>query len=115
MMIFVFFKQKTAYEMRISDWSSDVCSSVLPGLARRQRARGERVEPVGDEDGPGLPVVPCHQRHDLAVEFGLRRLQRQRMAGHAERTRRQVVGQRPAADYQQHEGELAPGQETWAS
>src|SRR3546814_5882121 len=27
--IFFFFKQKTAYEMRISDWSSDVCSSVL--------------------------------------------------------------------------------------
>src|SRR3546814_18652546 len=35
--LFFFFKQKTAYEMRISDWSSDVCSSdlgqhpVLPG------------------------------------------------------------------------------------
>src|SRR3546814_20331244 len=30
-----FFKQKTAYEMRISDWSSDVCSSDLPGGAAR--------------------------------------------------------------------------------
>src|SRR3546814_13333947 len=29
MMYFFFFKQKTAYEMRISDWSSDVCSSDL--------------------------------------------------------------------------------------
>src|SRR3546814_4488278 len=29
MMFFFFFKQKTAYEMRISDWSSDVCSSDL--------------------------------------------------------------------------------------
>src|SRR3546814_2146331 len=29
MFLFVFFKQKTAYEMRISDWSSDVCSSDL--------------------------------------------------------------------------------------
>src|SRR3546814_5351075 len=29
MFVFFFFKQKTAYEMRISDWSSDVCSSVL--------------------------------------------------------------------------------------
>src|SRR3546814_2065356 len=29
---FFFFKQKTAYEMRISDWSSDVCSSDLPRL-----------------------------------------------------------------------------------
>src|SRR3546814_6808508 len=28
-MLFFFFKQKTAYEMRISDWSSDVCSSDL--------------------------------------------------------------------------------------
>src|SRR3546814_10223503 len=28
--VFLFFKQKTAYEMRISDWSSDVCSSDLP-------------------------------------------------------------------------------------
>src|SRR3546814_4531811 len=29
MFAFLFFKQKTAYEMRISDWSSDVCSSDL--------------------------------------------------------------------------------------
>src|SRR3546814_20261699 len=34
---FFFFKQKTAYEMRISDWSSDVCSSDL-GRERWQRA-----------------------------------------------------------------------------
>src|SRR3546814_2016478 len=33
--IFFFFKQKTAYEMRISDWSSDVCSSDLLFLRRR--------------------------------------------------------------------------------
>src|SRR3546814_9098192 len=32
--MFFFFKQKTAYEMRISDWSSDVCSSDL-GMGRR--------------------------------------------------------------------------------
>src|SRR3546814_4256279 len=31
---FFFFKQKTAYEMRISDWSSDVCSSDLEVRAR---------------------------------------------------------------------------------
>src|SRR3546814_8895989 len=35
---FFFFKQKTAYEMRISDWSSDVCSSDLPGNAARVTA-----------------------------------------------------------------------------
>src|SRR3546814_11036081 len=33
--VFFFFKQKTAYEMRISDWSSDVCSSDLEIAARR--------------------------------------------------------------------------------
>src|SRR3546814_7556105 len=31
-MVFFFFKQKTAYEMRIGDWSSDVCSSDLPSV-----------------------------------------------------------------------------------
>src|SRR3546814_11545080 len=37
---FFFFKQKTAYEMRISDWSSDVCSSDLNGRrAQRQWRR----------------------------------------------------------------------------
>src|SRR3546814_7449079 len=35
---FFFFKQKTAYEMRISDWSSDVCSSDLLGSPIEQRA-----------------------------------------------------------------------------
>src|SRR3546814_19660750 len=40
---FFFFKQKTAYEMRISDWSSDVCSSDLPC---------ELLDPVfGDHSG----------------------------------------------------------------
>src|SRR3546814_9052108 len=36
--LFVFFKQKTAYEMRISDWSSDVCPSDL--LPRRRESDG---------------------------------------------------------------------------
>src|SRR3546814_8592103 len=39
--MFFFFKQKTAYEMRISDWSSDVCSSDL-AFVRRKRL------PIGD-------------------------------------------------------------------
>src|SRR3546814_7100144 len=34
--LFLLFKQKTAYEMRISDWSSDVCSSDLSLLPRRE-------------------------------------------------------------------------------
>src|SRR3546814_5246374 len=36
--VFFFFKQKTAYEMRISDWSSDVCSSDLLHQVRRARS-----------------------------------------------------------------------------
>src|SRR3546814_7853298 len=38
---FFFFKQKTAYEMRISDWSSDVCSSDLVDLLGRYLAATE--------------------------------------------------------------------------
>src|SRR3546814_8028546 len=41
-LLFVFFKQKTAYEMRISDWSSDVCSSDLAAkLAAQMPMRGK--------------------------------------------------------------------------
>src|SRR3546814_760817 len=49
---FFFFKQKTAYEMRISDWSSDVCSSDLCGsrLQARQGAGAWR-------DGVGRGAV----------------------------------------------------------
>src|SRR3546814_5703089 len=36
---FFFFKQKTAYELRISDWSSDVCSSDLVRSATRRPLR----------------------------------------------------------------------------
>src|SRR3546814_8144632 len=39
---FFFFKQKTAYEMRISDWSSDVCSSDLANRLRAVAARAGR-------------------------------------------------------------------------
>src|SRR3546814_5042901 len=42
MFFFFFFKQKTAYEMRISDWSSDVCSSDLFDGSRKGRVRRGR-------------------------------------------------------------------------
>src|SRR3546814_9602678 len=48
---FCFFKQKTAYEMRISDWSSDVCSSDLKvdaGDRQRAEGRGEFLPDGGD-------------------------------------------------------------------
>src|SRR3546814_16906250 len=67
MWLFFFFKQKTAYEMRIRDWRSDVCSSdlllrggavasrdrrapggPLPQRHPRPRPRGPRAEPGGE-------------------------------------------------------------------
>src|SRR3546814_8223523 len=52
-----FFKQKTAYEMRISDWSSDVCSSDLSVLSKggyRERAAliadGHQLSVLVDQD-----------------------------------------------------------------
>src|SRR3546814_11509170 len=50
-MFFFFFKQKTAYEMRISDWSSDVCSSDLCVGLRESGALRRRPSRAGD-----LPV-----------------------------------------------------------
>src|SRR3546814_3210515 len=57
MILFFFFKQKTAYEMRISDWSSDVCSSDL-GLARPPGARDRRTRDRQgiDRRAPAPPV-----------------------------------------------------------
>src|SRR3546814_1516834 len=52
-MCFFFFKQKTAYEMRISDWSSDVCSSDLD---RRTRSRTSRPDSrPGAASHPAFP------------------------------------------------------------
>src|SRR3546814_2234584 len=42
-LMFFFFKQKTAYEMRISDWSPDVCSSDLDGRNHYFRATKSRL------------------------------------------------------------------------
>src|SRR3546814_5537874 len=71
---FFFFKQKTAYEMRISDWSSDVCSSDLvedepqaeqpPLLGRHHRVEGQldlhriglRGEPEPTRETPDVGV-----------------------------------------------------------
>src|SRR3546814_12415584 len=44
--VFFFFKQKTAYEMRISDWSSDVCSSDLLVVRRLQRGKAGRGDVI---------------------------------------------------------------------
>src|SRR3546814_12248916 len=78
-MVFFFFKQKTAYEMRISDWSSDVCSSDLHwrcGHSRCNRGRtfhsGRIV--AGRRDVPdvrmaGLETAPRLRLADLPARF----------------------------------------------
>src|SRR3546814_1093741 len=55
-----FFKQKPAYEMRISDWSSDVCSSDLFVGPKPEHIRtmGDKVEAKRTAVKLGLPVVP---------------------------------------------------------
>src|SRR3546814_20521246 len=54
MCLFFFFKQKTAYEMRISDWSSDVCSSDLAAGTAQHAAIGEREVGLQQAIVPGL-------------------------------------------------------------
>src|SRR3546814_15750603 len=54
---FFFFKQKTAYELRISDWSSDVCSSDLPVLAQYVEQRQQRHA----EDGEDIALDAAEQ------------------------------------------------------
>src|SRR3546814_11149875 len=60
-----FFKQKTAYEMRISDWSSDVCSSDLSGLFWLDLWRGKvcvaqaAVEGGLRDAATGVMLVRC--------------------------------------------------------
>src|SRR3546814_12228595 len=69
--IFFFFKQKTAYEMRISDWSSDVCSSdLLDGLSDLGS-----INDVYRQDGENWALFThtiFHITDKLAFTFGLR-------------------------------------------
>src|SRR3546814_8940291 len=71
--LFFFFKQKTAYEMRISDWSSDVCSSDLSyDLCRLYREHTELFDdPVGRVVGGAVALVggvtePSGNPHEIA-------------------------------------------------
>src|SRR3546814_89364 len=66
-MIFFFFKQKTAYEMRISDWSSDVCSS---DLRRGQRLVDEHRMPVWQRmQRDGVIVFRPDPEHPALASF----------------------------------------------
>src|SRR3546814_13747042 len=70
-MFFFFFKQKTAYEMRISDWSSDVCSSDLMQLKAQEMNRQD-VNQINGEAGAGYdvdrPPKPRGERYARYIE-----------------------------------------------
>src|SRR3546814_2709147 len=75
---FFFFKQKTAYEMRISDWSSDVCSSDLGVVVTGDAEDGGECEQCGGvADGAGGGRAATAQRehaqrhvHDQQHQLG---------------------------------------------
>src|SRR3546814_6095243 len=68
-----FCKQKTAYEMRISDWSSDVCSSDLGGPHGRRCSRLPRRGQQGSAGHRGpFALLPRGNVHALYGENGLR-------------------------------------------
>src|SRR3546814_7399957 len=58
-LLFFFFKQKTAYEMRISDWSSDVCSSDLIAdyAKRNEDCCAAVIQPASDTVNVGGAIV----------------------------------------------------------
>src|SRR3546814_3296639 len=67
-----FFKQKTAYEMRISDWSSDVCSSDLVLAVARQfeNVLDDGIHPLGmSVDDGEQPQVLARQMRRLAQQL----------------------------------------------
>src|SRR3546814_1574096 len=61
---FFFFKQKTAYEIRISDWSSDVCSSDLMAGGMETEAHPAAIESIAIWDGR----VPARRRIDAIAQ-----------------------------------------------
>src|SRR3546814_7772079 len=89
-----FFKQKTAYEMRISDWSSDVCSSDLDCLEREIAAAGGRNRTDADEllrgRSHGCPQTGRKQHLQGGPH---RKRQYPRGGGKASRRQRRNIGQ----------------------
>src|SRR3546814_7882243 len=82
--IFFFFKQKTAYEMRISDWSSDVCSSDLPGDRpdRMEKALGLGADAlVLDLEDAVAPDAKPAAREAVAAFLGTPRRSEERRVG----------------------------------
>src|SRR3546814_3443225 len=80
---FFFFKQKTAYEMRISDWSSDVCSSdlrcqncavmcVARGTELEGRTADGVIKPLrSDRDASRDRIIGCECTGLQQIEHGI--------------------------------------------
>src|SRR3546814_4546826 len=69
--MFFFFKQKTAYEMRISDWSSDVCSSDLrASMLKRLTKSGPGLRAAGLLAGLVIRLVRSTTRWERVVDPG---------------------------------------------
>src|SRR3546814_2688833 len=66
-MFVFFFKQKTAYEMRISDWSSDVCSSDLAAPAKTASATAPASDAAVNPEGEKLYKTVCFACHASGV------------------------------------------------
>src|SRR3546814_4644539 len=64
--VFFFFRQKTAYDMRISDWSSDVCSADLLCHGRQLTSRGAVRDLLFER--PASQGLPRTQRRHLGGE-----------------------------------------------
>src|SRR3546814_3362024 len=106
-----FFKQKTAYEMRISDWSSDVCSSDLVVAHQEQMIRGhlDRAVIVGDIAWPHVDRVEgraAGQR--LAHDGELEHRAAVRVAGDEPEEARIGAGEIGVDRDRQHRRHLAP-------
>src|SRR3546814_9522045 len=62
MCAFFFFMQKTAYEMRISDWSSDVCSSDLDLLLGVAGEEQQQLATLAPSSGASRHLLPLRRR-----------------------------------------------------
>src|SRR3546814_3934678 len=100
-MFFFFFKQKTAYEMRISDWSSDVCSSDLsirPMISSAARlGRFLRTSWDGPHSSAGPKLALLHPRNH-AVSFGALSSRARRARTVEPETRDKEIGRTPGRE-----------------
>src|SRR3546814_2086508 len=128
MFFFFFFKQKTAYELRISDWSSDVCSSDLCRDDRlilldrvRREIEAESIllarHPLGERPRLGGGQLQCRGDRYVAAEQAAlpRRTFVRRTVGAGEQAFGAGKGARAVGPIGRASGRAREGQEMWMS